>query len=116
MTSDEAREHFSAAAEMMLDPAQQEAFEHALAHDAQLRDEYETFRRIVHGAHKLSPSTTPDVLHSVQNKLHQRSGGRYYRDRFARLPSGWTLWIVTALIVGLVLAFVVLRWLPATDM
>lgn len=50
---------------------------------------------------RLGAEPAPDVLSGVQSKLHQRSGGRFYRDRFSRMQSTTiTIWITTLLIVG----------------
>ena len=50
---------------------------------------------------QLAATQSPDILRGVQNKLHQRSGGRFYRDRFSRMPSTTiTIWITAILIVG----------------
>jgi len=55
-----------------------------LASDAQLAAELASLRQVVAATSALG-STTPsvDLLSSVQQKLRTRSGGRFYRDRFA---------------------------------
>jgi anti-sigma factor RsiW len=87
MSSDEARDLFSEAFEGELEPPRRAAFEAALAADPELAQEFEdfveTFRAVGSlGEHAESP--TPDLLAGVQDRLRRRSGGRYYRDAFAR--------------------------------
>ncbi len=50
---------------------------------------------------QLAATHSPDILRGVQDKLHQRSGGRFYRDRFSRMHSTTiTIWITALVIVG----------------
>jgi hypothetical protein len=84
MTSQEARELFSAAYDTELDTATQQAFELALARDAILANEYAEFRSLLQAAAEdLELPSTPDLLPGVQRRLRARSHGRFYRDRFS---------------------------------
>lgn len=85
MTSQEARELFSAAYDAELDPPTQAAFDAALAADAALATEYAEFRTLLTAAAQDStpPGPTPDLLPGVQRRLRARSRGRFYRDRFS---------------------------------
>ena len=94
MTPAEARELFSAAFERELDAAQQQAFDAALAADAQLAREYQAFTAMLElargsGADTAPDEPVPDLLPGVQQRLRARSRGRFYADRFSeRLGSG----------------------------
>lgn len=108
MTSDEARDAFSAAFDGELDPSRKEAFEAALAADAELREEYAQFVETLQAVGRLAErddGQTPDLLAGVQERLRKRSRGRYYRDRFARTPATrWLLPLLVAMVCLLVLA------------
>jgi hypothetical protein len=82
MTSAEARAAFDAAVDGELDVELQGAFEQALASDAQLRAEFERHRELF-GKGWQREGVSVDLLAGVQHKLRARSGGRFYRDRFA---------------------------------
>jgi hypothetical protein len=84
MTSQEARELFSAAYDADLDESTQRAFEQALASDTILSNEYAEFRTLLQAAaDDAEVSSTPDLLPGVQRRLRARSRGRFYRDRFS---------------------------------
>jgi anti-sigma factor RsiW len=84
MTSQEARELFSAAYDRELDETTTVAFDSALAQDAALASEYAEFRALLAAAAEDVPLTsTPDLLRGVQRRLRVRSRGRFYRDRFS---------------------------------
>jgi anti-sigma factor RsiW len=84
MTSQEARDLFSAAYDSELEPETQQAFDAALAHDAALASEYAEFRTLLKAAAEdVEVSATPDLLPGVQHRLRARSHGRFYRDRFS---------------------------------
>lgn len=85
MTSQEARELFSAAYDAELDSGTQQAFESALAGDSALAAEYAEFRSLLRAAADEPPAAAnaPDLLSGVQRRLRARSRGRYYGDRFA---------------------------------
>ena len=121
MTRDEARDNFSAAFDGELGEARAD-FEALLAADAELREEYEEFAQLLRETQSLSldealPEAggmpTPDLLAGVQRKLRQRSGGRYYRDRFSeRSARGFSLPMVLAAVMLILLAaaFMALNW------
>lgn len=49
---------------------------------------------------QLSAPDVPNILAGVQDKLHQRSGGRFYRDRFSRMAGvGLVTWLAVAAVV-----------------
>ena len=86
MTSDEAREKFSAAYDGELADDEQPEFEEALRADAELAKEYDEFRSLLRDTSALSiepPPPPADFVASVQRKLRHRSRGRFYRDRFS---------------------------------
>ena len=87
MTSDEARDLFADVVENTLDPAKKDAFDAAIASDAELRAELEAYRMVIGGAARIAARSAeepaPDLLPKVQLRLRKRSRGRFYRDRFA---------------------------------
>jgi anti-sigma factor RsiW len=111
MTSAEARERMDAALDGELSPAEQAEFERALAADASLREEYEGLSQLLAETRALGAgpglksAQSPDLLSGVQRRLRERSGGKFYRDRFAegrghkRGPANTTWMLVLAVIV-----------------
>jgi anti-sigma factor RsiW len=111
MTSQEARELFSAAYDAELDAGTQRAFESALSDDAALAAEYEEFRALLQAAAE-GPgpvsSPAPDLLSGVQRRLRARSRGRYYGDR-AGLGARSPLLLAVVMLVLAGLAWFALR-------
>jgi anti-sigma factor RsiW len=110
MTGDEARERFGAAYDGGLPPEEREAFDRALAEDPALREAYARYEQTLREVARLEAQTpeTPDVLSGVQAKLKARSGGRYYRDRFARrVGLGWNMPMIVA---GALLVLLAIGW------
>jgi len=111
MTREEARACFDAAVDDELSADERARFEAALAREPELRAEYERHRATIEAARRLfeDPGAV-DLLDGVQRKLRARSGGRFYRDRFAGrrgLRGG------VGLLVGIsgVVVLLVLAWL-----
>ncbi len=111
---DEIRDLFSAALDDELSEADKKELDEALASSAELKEEYEAFRSIFRGAAAIAETTDaetdlkePELLKGVQERLHKRSKGRYYRDRFSRESSGrgatWLLVILIVLLVAIVI-------------
>jgi anti-sigma factor RsiW len=115
MTPDEARELFSEAYDGQLSPEQQRAFEAQLAADVELQAEYEEFRALLGQAHSLAlddEAPAPDLLGPIQNKLRERSGGRFYRDRFSQLGGRPGRSALTPLLLaGTMLVVIAAAWL-----
>jgi anti-sigma factor RsiW len=111
MSSDEARELFSAVYDGELGDDEQKAFDAALAADDELKGEWNEFRDLLNEAHALDEEIDgeePDLLAGVQNKIRSRSRGRFYKDRFAEAPGGGLLPILMA---GVMLLLVAVAWL-----
>ncbi len=109
MNSEQARSCFDASVDGTLTSEQRQAFAQALAADAVLRAEYERFRSMLAGARALGEdaSAPVDLLAGVHQRIHERSGGRFFRDRFARSSSGArraVLWL-SVLMLGAAVAF-----------
>ena len=109
MTSQEARELFSAAYDAELDADTVQQFDQALAADAGLAAEYAEFRALLRAAaEEPEPSVrAPDLLPGIQRRLRVRSRGRYYSDRFAEraglgLRSPLLLAVAMLVVAGLV--------------
>lgn len=118
VTDDEARELFSAFHDRELTPERHEAVENALKANPHLRSEYEAFSRMLTGlqnlaerAEKTAPSrpgvahepASPDLLAGVQQRLHKRSRGKFYGDRWSHVAGVFPLELI-ALGVLVVLA------------
>ncbi len=108
MTADEARELFSDALEGELEPAQHQAFEAALAADAELRAEYQAFQETMALTRGLPVAPAGDLLPGVQRRLRARSKGRFYGDRFAQRAGLGVLHPV--LLALLMLTLLALAW------
>jgi anti-sigma factor RsiW len=106
MTRDQARALFPRALDAELGADEHAAFESALATDEELQREFTQLRAVQHAASALrSASPKVDLLGSVQHKLRARSGGRFYRDRFAerRGRGGLLMWTLAGSFVVLLL-------------
>jgi anti-sigma factor RsiW len=106
MTREQARALFPRALDSELAADEQAAFEQALAGDEELQREFSQLRAVQHAASALrAASPTIDLLGSVQHKLRARSGGRFYRDRFAerRGRGGLLIWTLAGSFVMLLL-------------
>ncbi len=111
MTDDDVRDRFSDAIEGELKDEDLKAFESALEKSDELREEYESFRAMMRGTTKLAVDTeaevdekAPEILAAVQDRIHKRSKGRFYRDRFSRQSSGRSSTALIAIVVILTLA------------
>jgi hypothetical protein len=117
MTSQEARELFSAAFDAELDAQAQQAFDRALADDAVLASEYAEFRTLLEAAAEdIEVASTPDLLPGVQRRLRARSRGRFYRDRFserAGIGARSPLIVAGAMMLIAALAWLALRVVQA---
>jgi anti-sigma factor RsiW len=84
LSPERARALFQRALDEELSPTQLAAFERTLAARPELAEELAALRRVMRATAELANSApSVDLLASVQNKLRSRSGGRFYRDRFA---------------------------------
>lgn len=107
MDAEQARDRFSDALEDGLDDAERAQFEQALERDPELRAEFEAFEATVRQTRSLGRDRPRvDLVAGVHDRLHRRSRGRYYRDRFARRRPGQLAvpLVLTALTLGLILA------------
>ena len=110
MTSDEARARFDAAIDMELGEAEQEAFELALEEDPALAAEFARHQAVLAQTHAVGREVeSVDLLRGVQDKLRARSGGRFYRDRFAARRSAVGPWVMVG--ASAVLVLLALGWL-----
>lgn len=83
MTSEQARAVFDAVVDGELAEEARAEFERALANDEALRADFERHRSLFAAHSVWEPDASVDLLAGVQHKLRARSGGRFYRDRFA---------------------------------
>lgn len=119
MTDDEVRDLFSAYHDRELSAEEHERVRAALEANPGLAKEYESFCEMLKGLSGLAvpdttaapPALAPDVpkvdlLGGVQKRIHKRSGGKFYRDRWSRTAGIFPLEIVAALVLlGLVVAY-----------
>jgi anti-sigma factor RsiW len=113
MTPEEARVLFDAAIDDELDQETRQRFEQALADNAELRAEFERHRDVVFATRALSREAPQvDLLAGVQDKLRARSGGRFYRDKFAeqRGRSQQITWMLAASIIVIIGALAFVAW------
>lgn len=113
MTPDQARERMHDALDGELSEADKRDFEQVLASDAALRAEYEELSRIVYKTRSLASepkAAQVDLLSGVQQRLRERSGGRFYRDRFAEVR-GRGASVVWMLALALIVVIAVGAWL-----
>jgi hypothetical protein len=96
MTSEAARALFERALDGTLDANVQADFERTLAEDPTLSEEFAGLASLRRAARELSgQAPSVDLLGGVQAKLRARSGGKFYRDRFAeRRDSGSVTWML----------------------
>lgn len=83
MDDETARACFDRALDGELDRDELAAFEAALARSPALAAAYARHRDVLQAARALHAQASVDLLGDVQSKLRARSGGRFYRDRFA---------------------------------
>jgi anti-sigma factor RsiW len=99
MSADDARELFSEAYDSELDEDGRAAFDAALAADEDLAEEYAEFAEVIDGTHAMHTggAAAPDLLKGIQRKIRDRSGGRFFRDRFAAKKQIGVAWITLLL-------------------
>jgi anti-sigma factor RsiW len=110
-TDDDVRDRFSDAIEGELKGDDKTAFDAALEKSEELREEYESFRAMMRGTGAIAASTeaevdekAPEILEAVQARIHKRSKGRFYRDRFSRDGTRGSSTMLIAIVVVLTLA------------
>lgn len=126
MTDDEIRDLFSAYHDRELPQAQHEAVRDALEANPALMKEYQGFCAMLDGLSGLglkseapaqgSPEAPAgDVLAGVQRKLHKRSGGRFYADRWSRAMGILPLELLAALVlIALIVAYFAMTSISVT--
>ena len=105
MSPDEARDLFSEAFEGDLDAERKSAFDQLLMEDEELDTEYQGFVETFQMMGRLAEPESvkaPNLLPRIQERIRRRSGGRYYRDRFAKRAGG------PGLVMPVIAAFAVL--------
>jgi hypothetical protein len=91
MSADDARDLFGDAIDGTLSPDAKAAFESVLAADAELNDEYASYRMVVQGVASAVPHVAvdendtrgvraPDLARKVTERIRARNKGRYFRD------------------------------------
>lgn len=84
LTREQARSYFDAALDGELSTGEQARFEAALLADEELHAEFSRQRALREATKQLGAAVPKvDLLAGVQHKLRARSGGKFYRDRFA---------------------------------
>lgn len=125
MTDDEIRDLFSAYHDRELTPAQHDAVRDALDANPALMAEYKDLCAMLDGLSGLGAAAVPpaadapavDVLRGVQRKLHTRSGGRFYADRWSRAAGVFPLELLAALVlIALVIAYFAMTTISVTPL
>lgn len=111
MNPGEARDLFSEAFEGDLEDERKEAFDAVLDEDEELKADYDDFVDTFQLMGRLASEDTvrpPNLLPRIQERIRRRSGGRYYRDRFAKRAGGpgWAMPVIAALVVLVMLGIV----------
>ena len=118
MTDDEARDLFSAYHDRELPADEHERVRAALEASPALAKEYASFCEMLGALSGLSAEAAPPALHQpedrapdaliagVQRRLHKRSGGKFYADRWSRAAGLFPLELAAVLVlIGLVVAY-----------
>lgn len=113
MTSDEARDLFSAAVEGELSDEERTAFDAALSADPALAAAYARFGELMSATRLVAARDTPvpNLLPKVQARIRKRSRGRFYRDRYSE--RGGTQTMLPMLAGGVMLLMLAALWLMA---
>jgi anti-sigma factor RsiW len=100
---------FSAYLEDELAPEEKASLEHHLSACIQCRTSLERFRRTLGGLGRLRQSAAPNsFLAAIQQQIHRRSRGRFFRRRwllFGRIPFEW---LSLAMIVAMLVYYLVM--------
>lgn len=99
LSPDAARALFQRALDGDLSAEEKAALDAALLQNAELARELSGLRELSAATSALATATpSVDLLSSVQHKLRTRSGGRFYRDRFAEKQGqrGALTWILAS--------------------
>jgi anti-sigma factor RsiW len=123
LSDDAVRDLFSAYHDRELPEAQHDAVRAALEANPALQKEYAGFTAMLDGLSGLGlksdaptqPDSPPEVLTGVQRKLHKRSGGRFYADRWSRVAGTLPLELLAAaVLVALVVAYFAMTSISVT--
>jgi len=99
---------FSAYLDGGLPPEEKASVEHHLSTCIQCRTSLERFRRTLGGLIKLKRTAAPNsFLADIQQQIHRRSRGRFFRRRwllFGRIPFEW---LSLAMIVAMLVYYIV---------
>ena len=89
MNAEDAEALFSAAYDAELPADERREFERALQTHPELAQRYREFCLTIQTLKLAEESVpAPDLLAGVQRRLRSKSGGRFYRDRFAERAGG----------------------------
>lgn len=112
MNTEDAEALFSAAFDAELPPEERREFERVLNDNPMLAERYREFCLTIQTLKLAEDNTpTPDLLAGVQRRLRMKSGGRFYRDRFAERAGGGrqqlfiVLWALALVMVMLAVLF-----------
>ncbi len=77
----------------------------------------EEFTRLLHDALSKQKPARVDVLAGVQRRLHERSGGKFYRDRWStsRGPLIATYFITSLMMIAVVVVLYLLLTMMVAD-
>lgn len=96
-------DRFSEAYEGTLTADEKKSFDDALSRDPGLAERYARFQAIV-AITSREPTEHVDLVNAVQRRIRERSGGRFYRDRFsAYARPQWIMWSAVLLTIAIAL-------------
>jgi anti-sigma factor RsiW len=109
VTPEQARACFDRAIDGELGVEEQRALAELLARDDALRHELEQLEQVVKATRSLHRAPSVNLLGGVQSRLRERSGGRFYRDRFSEgRGRGQLMWMLAA--AGIMLVLTLAWW------
>lgn len=115
MSADDARDLFGDAIDGTLSPDAKAAFESVLATDAELKDEYESYRMVVQGVSAAVPHVAvdendtrgvraPDLARKVTERIRARNKGRYFRDPRISSSQRYQIMLISIFTIFILLA------------
>lgn len=108
MDHQQAQESFSDYVDGSLPARERGEVDQHLAACIQCRTELASFRRTVGSLGKLKQPAPPTFLPNIQQQIHQRSRGRFFRRRwklFGRIPFEW---VSLAMIIAMLIYYIAL--------
>ena len=110
MDHQQASNAFSDYVEGTLGPREKTELEQHLAACIQCRTDLQTFRQAMGSLGQLKGAAPPGFLGDIQQQIHRRSRGRFFRQRwklFGRIPFEW---VSLAMIIAMLIYYIALQY------